>query len=85
MDNGFDYPNDLCVQNALWRRLDAIEILQIRLQIRIANKKSVSMEEKRLAKREVLSLLRKVGTDGASRTYLVNYSSYVGPCNQSYN
>ena len=31
MDNGFDYPNDLCVQNALWRRLDAIEILQIRL------------------------------------------------------
>ena len=27
MDNGFDYPNDLCVQNALWRRLDAIEIL----------------------------------------------------------
>ena len=32
MDNGFDYPNDLCVQNALWRRLDAIEILQIRLE-----------------------------------------------------
>ena len=30
-DDGFDYPNDLCVQNALWRRLDAIEILQIRL------------------------------------------------------
>ena len=29
--NGFDYPNDLCVQNALWRRLDTIEILQIRL------------------------------------------------------
>ena len=33
MDNGFDYPNDLCVQNALWRRLDAIEILQIRLGV----------------------------------------------------
>ena len=31
MDNGFDYPNDLCVQKALLRRLDAIEILQIRL------------------------------------------------------
>ena len=31
MDNGFDYPNDLCLQNALWRRLEAIEILQIRL------------------------------------------------------
>ena len=32
MDNGFDYPNDLCVQNALWRRVDAIEkLLQIRL------------------------------------------------------
>ena len=29
--NGFDYPNDLCVQNALWCRLAAIEILQIRL------------------------------------------------------
>ena len=34
MDNGFDYPNDLCIQNALWRRLKAIEILQIRLEIR---------------------------------------------------
>ena len=31
MDNGYDYPNDLCVQNTLWRRLDPIEILQIRL------------------------------------------------------
>ena len=31
MDNGFDYPNDFFVQNALWGRLDTIEILQIRL------------------------------------------------------
>ena len=30
-DNGFDYPNDLCVQNALRRRLDAIETLQMKL------------------------------------------------------
>ena len=27
----FDYPNHLCVQNGILRRLDAIEILQIRL------------------------------------------------------
>ena len=35
-DNGFDYPNNLCIQNALWRRLDAIEILQIRLDFHTA-------------------------------------------------
>ena len=31
-DNGFDYPNDLCIQNAVFfRRLGAIELLCIRL------------------------------------------------------
>ena len=32
MANGYDYPSDLCVQNAFWRRLDTVEILQIRLE-----------------------------------------------------
>ena len=32
-DNGFDYPNDLCIQNAQFRRLDATEILHIRLEL----------------------------------------------------
>ena len=30
-DNGFDYPNNLCVQNAFLRRLNAIAVLYIRL------------------------------------------------------
>ena len=49
MDNGFDYPNDLCVQNALWRRLDAIEILQIRLDYivlpQVANQSGIALAE----------------------------------------
>ena len=30
-DHGFDYPNDLCIKNSFLRRLDATEVLQIRL------------------------------------------------------
>ena len=33
MDNGFDYPNDLCIQNVLWHRLDAKKYY--RLEIRM--------------------------------------------------
>ena len=44
------------------------------------------MEEKRLAKRDKFSAsYGKLELMGPVEQYLVNYSSYVEPCNQNYN
>ena len=52
----------------------------------LANKKSVSMEEKRLAKRDKFGVsYEKLEQMGPVEQYQVNYSSYVEPCNESYN
>ena len=44
------------------------------------------MEEKRLAKKDKFwASTEKLELMGLVEQYLVNYSSYVEPCNQSYN
>ena len=51
-----------------------------------ANKKSVSMEEKNLTKSDKFwASYEKLELMGPVEQYLVNYSSYVEQCNQSYN